>query len=174
MSVSGIVRRMDELGRIVIPKELRRTMRIKEGDEMEIFSEGESLIVRKHSRFDAFLRAAEKTTEILASATGCDVFLVAADKVAAAGGVRRKDALCAEVTEECAALASSREPAEINPKDGFCPVAGVRINAGKVLSFPLMSAGDVTGTLVVAGNDAEKWRDYFTFAAGLLASVCGE
>lgn len=43
MSVSGIVRRMDELGRIVIPKELRRTMRLREGDEMEIFRRGRAL-----------------------------------------------------------------------------------------------------------------------------------
>lgn len=43
MSVSGIVRRMDELGRIVIPKELRRTMRLREGDEMEIFRRGKVL-----------------------------------------------------------------------------------------------------------------------------------
>lgn len=84
MSGFGIVRRMDELGRIVIPKELRRIMRLKEGDEMEIFSEGESLVVRKHSRFDAVRRAADKAVRLLHERTGCDVFLIAADKVAAA------------------------------------------------------------------------------------------
>ena len=85
MSVSGIVRRMDELGRIVIPKELRRTMRLREGDEMEIFSEGESLVVRKHSRFDGFRRAAEKAVTLAASVTGCEVFVVAARKSSHAG-----------------------------------------------------------------------------------------
>lgn len=70
MSGKGIVRRMDELGRIVIPKELRRSMRLEEGDEMEIFSEGEGLVVRKHSRFTAFLRAADRAVSLASSATG--------------------------------------------------------------------------------------------------------
>ena len=48
MSGFGIVRRMDELGRIVIPKEFRKTLRLSEGDEMEIFSDGEQLFVRRH------------------------------------------------------------------------------------------------------------------------------
>ena len=51
MDRTGIVRRMDELGRIVIPKEIRRVMRLEEGEEMEIFPEGDQFVVRKHSRF---------------------------------------------------------------------------------------------------------------------------
>jgi transcriptional pleiotropic regulator of transition state genes len=48
MKATGIVRRMDELGRIVIPKELRRTMHIDEGDALEIFVEGERIVLRKY------------------------------------------------------------------------------------------------------------------------------
>ena len=58
MSETGIVRRMDELGRIVIPKEIRRSLRLAEGEEMEILPDGEKLIVRKHSRFSEAKRAA--------------------------------------------------------------------------------------------------------------------
>ena len=52
MADIGIVRRMDELGRIVIPKEIRRSLRLKVGDEMEIIPCGDGLRVKKHMRFD--------------------------------------------------------------------------------------------------------------------------
>ena len=48
MKATGIVRRIDDLGRIVIPKEIRRTMRIREGDPLEIFTDGDSIIMRKY------------------------------------------------------------------------------------------------------------------------------
>lgn len=174
MSVSGIVRRMDELGRIVIPKELRRTMRLREGDEMEIFSEGESLVVRKHSRFEGFRRAAEKAVTLAASVTGCEVFVVAADRVAAAAGARRKEIAARRISEECARAVSGREAKCMNFEGGFSPVDGIEFAARSVVSVPMFSAGDVTGWLVAAGENAEKWKGYLEFAAGVLESVCAE
>ena len=88
---AGIVRRMDELGRIVIPKELRRTLRIREGDEMEIFSDGETLLVRKYCRLESFVRTAEVVAKELARKTCCEVLVVASDKIVAAAGERRKE-----------------------------------------------------------------------------------
>ena len=49
MKATGVVRRIDDLGRIVIPKELRRTMRIREGDSLEIFIDGEKIMLKKYS-----------------------------------------------------------------------------------------------------------------------------
>ena len=49
MRQKGIVRRMDELGRVVIPKELRRTMRLREGEEVEVTQKDDTLIIRKFS-----------------------------------------------------------------------------------------------------------------------------
>ena len=48
MKATGIVRRIDELGRVVIPKEIRRTLRIKDGDPLEIFTEGDAILLRKY------------------------------------------------------------------------------------------------------------------------------
>ena len=86
MDRTGIVRRMDELGRIVIPKEIRRVMRLEEGEEMEIFPEGDQFVVRKHSRFSALGRTVDAVVGLLAEHTGCEVFLAAAGVVTAAGG----------------------------------------------------------------------------------------
>ena len=86
MSDVGIVRRMDELGRIVIPKELRRSLRLREGDEMEIFPEGELIVIRKHMRLNGFAEAVEGVVRALAASTGCGAFAVCADCVIAAAG----------------------------------------------------------------------------------------
>ena len=53
MKATGIIRKVDELGRIVVPKELRKTMDIKEGDPMEIFTDGDSIILKKYAPFCA-------------------------------------------------------------------------------------------------------------------------
>ncbi len=172
MSGFGIVRRMDELGRIVIPKELRRIMRLKEGDEMEIFSEGESLVVRKHSRFDAVRRAADKAVRLLHERTGCDVFLIAADKVAAAAGPHRKELTEGRLTEECAALASSRETRVVS-KTGISPKNGLWL-AGAVVATPVVFSGDVVGALVCVGENAEDEKDSLSLTAGVLEAVYSE
>ena len=173
MSETGIVRRMDELGRIVIPKEIRRTMRLEEGDEMEIFPDGERLVVRKHSRFSGFLRAAEKAVALAASATGCDVFLAAADSIAAAGGAHRRELVSRPLTERFAALARSRETGVLKSEGGFSPAEGVSVTGGCLVAVPVSAAGDVTGCLFCAGDDAEKHKEFMEFGAGVLGAVCG-
>ena len=102
MDRTGIVRRMDELGRIVIPKEIRRVMRLEEGEEMEIFPEGDQFVVRKHSRFSALGRTVDAVVGLLAEHTGCEVFLAAAGVVTAAGRLF----LAGEGAEEAEALAA--------------------------------------------------------------------
>ena len=66
MTSGGIVRRIDELGRIVIPKELRKTMRLKVGDEMEILSTSEGLTLKKFNAYDGFKNLASSVAKSLA------------------------------------------------------------------------------------------------------------
>ena len=62
MKATGIVRRIDELGRVVIPKEIRRTLRIKEGDPLEIFTEGDEIILKKYQPGCIFCNDARNVT----------------------------------------------------------------------------------------------------------------
>ena len=172
MSGKGIVRRMDELGRIVIPKELRRSMRLEEGDEMEIFSEGEGLVVRKHSRFTAFLRAADRAVSLASSATGCEVFLASADCVLCAGGARFKELVSRPLSEGFASIARGRRTQILHSEDGFSPADGVRLPAGTLVAVPVLSGGDVTGCLFAACVNAEEKLPFFEFAAGVTGAVC--
>jgi len=89
MKATGVVRRVDDLGRIVIPKEIRRTMRIREGEPMEIFTEsGGSVIFRKYSPMGGLQEAAGQLAETLWRESECVCAVCDRDTVVAAGGIR--------------------------------------------------------------------------------------
>lgn len=92
MKATGIVRRIDDLGRIVIPKEIRRTMRIREGDPMEIFTsrEGE-ILLKKYSAVEELGEFAVSIVESIAQTLGELVCVTDRDYVIAAAGTGKKD-----------------------------------------------------------------------------------
>ena len=92
MKATGIVRRIDDLGRIVVPKEIRRTLRIREGDPLEIFTDREGeIILKKYSPIGELSQFAGEYAESLAQTTGHLVIITDCDHVVAASGAGRKD-----------------------------------------------------------------------------------
>ncbi len=92
MKATGIVRRIDDLGRIVVPKEIRRTLRIREGDPLEIFTDREGeIILKKYSPIGELSQFAVEYSESLAQTTGHLVLITDCDHVVAASGAGRKD-----------------------------------------------------------------------------------
>lgn len=92
MKATGIVRRIDELGRVVIPKEIRRTMRIREGDPLEIYTDREGeVIFKKYSPIGELTTFATLYAETLSKT--CDMMVLVCDRdaVIAAGGLPKKD-----------------------------------------------------------------------------------
>ena len=81
MQDSGLVRRIDELGRIVIPKEIRRTLRIRSGDAIEINKEGENLVLKKHSPFKDFGRLVESVADILSATLEKECVITDSDRI---------------------------------------------------------------------------------------------
>ena len=92
MKATGIVRRIDDLGRVVIPKEIRRTLRIKEGDPLEIFTDREGeIILKKYSPIGELSAFAKEYAEALAMTSGHSVCITDRDQVVAAAGNNRKE-----------------------------------------------------------------------------------
>ena len=92
MKATGIVRRIDDLGRVVIPKEIRRTLRIREGDPLEIFTDREGeIILKKYSPIGELSESAGQYAESLAQTTGMLVCITDRDHVIAASGNGKKD-----------------------------------------------------------------------------------
>lgn len=92
MKATGIVRRIDDLGRIVVPKEIRRTLRIREGDPLEIFTDREGqIILKKYSPIGELSQFAGEYAESLAQTTGHLVLITDCDHVVAASGSGKRE-----------------------------------------------------------------------------------
>ncbi len=92
MKATGIVRRIDDLGRIVVPKEIRRTLRIREGDPLEIFTDREGeIILKKYSPIGELSQFAGEYAESLAQTTGHLVLITDCDHVVTASGNGKKE-----------------------------------------------------------------------------------
>ena len=101
MKATGIVRRIDDLGRVVVPKEIRRVLRIREGDPLEIYTgvAGE-VILKKYSPIGELSQMAEIFAESVSSTLGLPVLVSDTDHYVAASGVKSKDYLNKEIEEE--------------------------------------------------------------------------
>ena len=92
MKATGIVRRIDDLGRVVVPKEIRRTLRIREGDPLEIFTDREGeVILKKYSPIGELGNLAKLYAESLSQTMGCTVCITDTDQVVASAGSGRKE-----------------------------------------------------------------------------------
>ena len=92
MKATGIVRRIDDLGRIVIPKEIRRTLRIREGDPLEIFTDREGkVILKKYSPIGELGTLAGIYADSLSKTLDCTVCITDTDQVIAAAGNGKKE-----------------------------------------------------------------------------------
>ena len=109
MKATGIVRRIDDLGRVVIPKEIRRTMRIREGDPLEIYTskEGE-VIFKKYSLMGGVDEFAAQICETLNKTTGLTVAVTDRDSVVAAAGSARRDLIGKRISTELEQIMEDR------------------------------------------------------------------
>ena len=155
MKATGIVRRIDDLGRVVIPKEIRRTMRIREGDPLEIYTspEGE-VIFRKYSVLGEMSENAAQVAEIMQRLAGCAVLVFDRDHVVAVAGTQKREFQERRVSPELEILmenrrnyyAAERDSAHMKPAEGLSRTA--------FACLPILTAGDVTGA--VAFLDASE------------------
>ena len=109
MKATGIVRRIDDLGRIVIPKEIRRTMRIREGDPLEIYTDnGGEVIFKKYSPIGEMGAAANQLADVIHKQSGQPVVILDRDHCVAAAGISKKEVLERRVSQQCEDIMESR------------------------------------------------------------------
>lgn len=110
MKATGIVRRIDDLGRVVIPKEIRRTLRIREGDPLEIFTarEGE-VILKKYSPISELGQFAEEYAETLYEVLGTPALISDRDEMIAVSGVSKKDYLNRQLAPDVEEVIANRK-----------------------------------------------------------------
>lgn len=152
MKATGIVRRIDDLGRVVIPKEIRRTMRIREGDPLEIYTgnDGE-VIFKKYSPLGELGTFAAQYAEVLFRTGGHPVVVCDRDHVIAVAGIPKKEMLERRVSsalEDCMEQRRTFGPAD---SAKIQPVEGVDRYA--VAGAPIITSGDVCGVIMFLADE---------------------
>ena len=136
MKATGIVRRIDDLGRIVIPKEIRRTLRIKEGDPLEIFTDREGeVILKKYSQVGELGKFAAEFAESLAQTSGHGVCITDRDQIVAAAGGMKKEYI-GKTPERHVELTNGESKPDVP----------------QVIT-PILCGGDAIGSVILSGKD---------------------
>lgn len=153
MKATGIVRRIDDLGRVVIPKEIRRTMRIREGDPLEIYTDNDGeVIFKKYSPIGELSDFASQFAEVMARSCDLPVIICDRDHCIAAAGISKKEVLERRVSSYLEELMESRKSVFYvkgeNSKGS--PLEGIDIKTEAAV--PIISAGDVSGAVVLVGE----------------------
>lgn len=158
MKATGIVRRIDDLGRVVIPKEIRRTLRIREGDPLEIFTDRDGeVIFKKYSPMGEIGTVAAELAEALARTAGASCAICDRDAVIAAAGGAKKDILEKSISSDLESLMEQRIVYEHDPSEQSAITISEDDTYHVVTAAPIISDGDVSGCVVfVSEDDAEQ------------------
>lgn len=151
---TGIVRRIDELGRIVIPKEIRKTMRIRQMDSIEIYTAGDGeIVLKKYTPMGVIGREVSEYAQALYKITGNTVIITDRENVAAcAGGGRELEYL--PISRELRAFLENRTVGLVTPSDGVAVCENGALKDAHKIICPVISGGDLTGSVIMTGKDA--------------------
>ena len=158
MEATGVVRRIDDLGRVVIPKEIRKTLRIKEGDPLEIFTDKEGeIILKKYSPIGELSEFATEYAETLAKTTGHIACITDKDTVIAVSGGSKKEYLEQGISPELEQIMDEKENyTSKENNDVSIPITKNETNNKKnnaQVVYPIIADGDVIGTVILLSKD---------------------
>ncbi|MDA8335661.1 MAG: stage V sporulation protein T [Peptococcaceae bacterium] len=181
MKATGIVRRIDDLGRVVIPKEIRRTLRIREGDPLEIFVDRDGeVILKKYSPIGELGDFAKEYADSLYEALGHIACITDRDTVIAVSGAAKKEYINKPIGTVIEKVMEDRRSVVINApgEDQFCKDCMIMENgdckySSEVIA-PIIAEGDPIGAVVLASREpnvkmAEMELKLAETAAGFLA-----
>ena len=150
MKATGIVRRVDDLGRIVIPKEIRRTLRIREGDPLEIYTEKDGgVIFRKYSPMGDLQEAAAQMCEAMGCATGLIAAVSDRDSVIAIHGAPRRDLVDRPNSVALERLMEQRRHYFCQSGEAPVPVVDGVEKYHLGVASPILSRGDLMGCVML-------------------------
>ncbi len=177
MKATGIVRRIDDLGRVVIPKEIRRTMRIREGDPLEIFTDRQGeVILKKYSPIGELGIFAKQYAESLAETLFCTVCITDTDQVIAVSGNGKKELAEQYVSPELEKIIQGREQVVITgDSPSFEKIfSEMKEVTGEVIC-PIICAGDAIGAVVLlTQNNKQSFGEVEMKVAKSAAAFLGK
>ncbi len=161
MKATGIVRRIDDLGRVVIPKEIRRTMRIREGDPLEIFTDRDGeVIFKKYSPIGELTAFAAQYAETLHKTCELSVVICDRDSVIASAGVPKKEYTDKRLSEELERTMEKRSLYTHKTGENKTYVTADISNHYVGCAMPIISEGDIVGCVAsLFSNEVDNAPD---------------
>lgn len=150
MKATGIVRRIDDLGRVVIPKEIRRTMRIREGEPLEIYvdKEGE-VILKKYSPMGELTSFSKEYAEAMNQTIGHMVCISDRDVLIAVSGGMKKDLMGKSVGDS---IEQAMEDRRLVAGNNII-VKDQQADIGDSIIAPIVAQGDPIGSVIICAKD---------------------
>ena len=161
MKATGVVRRIDDLGRVVIPKEIRKVHRIKEGDPLEIFTDKEGeIILKKYSPIGELTEFASTYADTISKTTGHITCITDKDSVIAVAGGLKKEFLEKSLSKELEEVLENKEIFKSKENNEISiPITKnegrERIYNSQVI-YPIITDGDVVGSVILLAKEPNK------------------
>lgn len=177
MKATGIIRRIDNLGRLVVPKEIRKVLRIKEGDPLEIFmgNDGE-IMLKKYSPMADLAVFAQQYVDAVSQSLGLPVVITDRDSVIAVAGIPKKYMLGKELHRELEDVISDRKMIVARKGEpGFVRITVDGMECDGQVIQTIIAEGDAIGSVIVMVRDSShKIGDIEQKAAAIAASFLGK
>ena len=161
MRATGIVRRIDDLGRVVIPKEIRKTLRIREGDPLEIFTakDGE-VILKKYSPIGELNEFSQEYADTLGEILGHGVVITDLDTIISVSKLSKKDYKEKNISKELENLIENREFKKIKDENKIPLYKDDNNFYNGQIIMPIISAsGDCIGSIVIVTKENESFQE---------------
>jgi AbrB family transcriptional regulator (stage V sporulation protein T) len=159
METTGVVRRIDELGRIVIPKEIRRSLGIKDGASLEIYIDKDMVALKKYSTMNNLVELATIYSETVYSTMNLEMYVTDRDNIISCPNIRKKNYLNKQISkylEECI----TKRTKIIDEDNKKIQLTNDDLIEGSHLISPILANGDVIGLVILLSNrkltEAEK------------------
>ena len=147
MKATGVVRRIDDLGRVVIPKEIRRTMRIREGDSLEIFvNQSGEVVLKKYSPIADISAFAQQYADAMQASTKKGILIVDREDIIAASGEIKKQYLNRRVSRPLSDMIENRTS----------KIAEGKTTERSFVMIPIISNGDSLGAVILVGTEEDE------------------
>lgn len=175
MKATGITRKLDSLGRIVIPKEIRRVNHLGEGASLEIYTDQEGeIILKKYSPMVEMGDFAKQYVDALSQTIGHTVCIADRDQVIAAAGSMKRDYLGKPVSRQLDGLIGRRESVGPNSGKKFIPILSEDSEYEAQTVYPIIAEGDAIGAVAILSRDNHvRFTDTEYKAASVAASFIG-
>lgn len=146
MKLAGIVRRIDELGRIVIPKEIRKTLHIKNGENLEIFINDDTVVLKKYSELGNIKELSDNICETLNTYLKTNILISDTDKYISISGPLKKKYLNEEISETILKYINERK--KITLKSKKINISQDKTEDSNIFICPIISNGDAMGSII--------------------------